>query len=78
MTEEENGRLARIETKLDYAIDSVKTICGIVYDPQSGTIAHEQRIKAIEGRSKAIIGISTSILLVVLAVGIKVIFGVGG
>jgi len=75
MTVEENGRLARIEEKLDNALKAQADLCAVVYHPQTGAIAHEQRISVMEGRTRAIIAISTAVLLAVLALGAKLIFG---
>lgn len=66
MTVEENGRLARIESKLDTVVDTVKTVCGIVGDPEKGMIAHEQRIRSVESRSKALLSINTAILVTLI------------
>lgn len=60
---EENGRLARIETKLDTVIDTVKTACAVMQDPEKGMVAHEQRIRGVESRSKALVAINTAILI---------------
>jgi hypothetical protein len=66
MTDQENGRLARIETKLDTVIDNVKTVCGIVGDPETGSVAHEQRIRTVEARSKSLLAVNTAILITLI------------
>jgi hypothetical protein len=63
MTAEENGRLARIEAKLDTVVDNVKIVCGTVGDPETGMVAHEQRIRAVEARSKSLLAVNTAILV---------------
>ena len=71
----ENGRLARIETKLDTALEEIKAVCSVVHNSDTGIVAHEQRIRVVEGRTRAIVAISTAILVAVLGVAIKIMAG---
>jgi len=73
--ENDTSRLARIEIKLDTVITGLDTVCAQIGNKDTGLIAHEQRIRVLEGRCRAIVGISTAILVCVFGMAVKLIVG---
>ena len=69
----ENGRLARIETKLDIVIENNAKLTERSDNPMTGCIAHEQRLQVVEGRTKTILEVCVAVLVIIIGVVVKMI-----